>query len=108
MKCGRQLGGKKTKELGVCPAAMEKETDGIYGGKNGGRCCYIIEGTLCEGKIQGKFEEKVHDCMQCVFFKFVCNEERRNFDPSVKVLALIPDNTESIVVLPENQIITNE
>jgi len=105
MKCGRQLGGEKTKELGTCPAAVENETDGIYGGKNGGRCCYIIEGTLCEGKVQGNFAEKVHNCLQCVFFKFVCNEEGRNFDPPVKILALMDNNTENFMLSPENQTI---
>jgi hypothetical protein len=45
-KCGRQPGGIKVKELGVCPAATEKRAHGINGGINGGRACWAIAGTF--------------------------------------------------------------
>ncbi|MBI5603400.1 MAG: hypothetical protein HY879_08580 [Deltaproteobacteria bacterium] len=56
--CGRQLGGIKAQELGVCPAFP-----------NHGKHCAWIAGTLCGGKVQGKFAMKVASCMQCDFYK---------------------------------------
>ncbi|MFH1238746.1 MAG: hypothetical protein V1653_01375 [bacterium] len=75
-KCGREPGGEKTSELGVCPAAIELAADGIHGGKNGGRCCWVIAGTLCKGEIQGSFAKKfVQNCQKCDFYILVKREE---------------------------------
>jgi hypothetical protein len=57
-KCGRELGGVKAKELGVCPAYP-----------NHGRHCARLTGTLCGGKVQGTFAMKVGNCIQCDFYK---------------------------------------
>jgi hypothetical protein len=38
--CGRESGGAKVDELGICPAKNKKRTDGVYSGKNGGRSCW--------------------------------------------------------------------
>ena len=54
-KCGRQPGGAKTQELGECPASTNVKADGMNSGKNGGRSCWAIAGTLCGGKVQGSF-----------------------------------------------------
>jgi hypothetical protein len=35
--CGREPGGKKASELGICPAASETRLNTINSGKNGGR-----------------------------------------------------------------------
>lgn len=78
-KCGRQFGGPKTKELGVCPASTDESVDGMNNGKNGGRMCWIIAGTFCHGKVQGTFAEKRLSCMACDFFKLVKEEEGINF-----------------------------
>ena len=74
-KCGREEGGEKTEELGVCPAAVDTHYDGTYGGKNAGRKCWHMDGTLCGGVKQGKFSQKVGNCMKCDFFKMVMQEE---------------------------------
>jgi len=81
-KCGRQSGGEKAEELGVCPAASENGRDGINGGTNGGRCCWTIAGTYCFGEVQGTFARKFDDCMECEFFWVVAREEEE-FTPSV-------------------------
>jgi len=39
-KCGREFGGIKSQELGVCPASIQSKVDGINHGKNGGRACW--------------------------------------------------------------------
>lgn len=75
MKCGREVGGKYAKDLGVCPVALEKKADGIHGGVNAGRCCWAIAGTYCDGKTQGTFAEKFLSCTGCRFYILVCQEE---------------------------------
>lgn len=66
-KCGREPGGINSDELGVCPAAMDAGADGFCGGKNGGRACVYIVGTLCEDKIQKSYKEKERVCDECEF-----------------------------------------
>ena len=79
-KCGREIGGVKTKELGVCPASSLKEFNGVNGGKNGGRFCWKITATLCNGEVQGDFIQKVSNCViNCDFFKTVRKEEGDSF-----------------------------
>jgi hypothetical protein len=74
-KCGREPGGAKSKDLGVCPAALEKRLQATNSGSNGGRACWAITGTLCGGKVQGTFATKVGNCLQCEFYQLVAKEE---------------------------------
>ena len=73
--CGRELGGVAASEFGVCSAASDKAAAGTNGGRNGGRICQAITGTLCGGKIQGTFAQKELSCMSCGFYKIVREEE---------------------------------
>lgn len=57
-KCGREKGGAKVGELGVCPAYPQD-----------GRRCAHIAGTLCGGKVSGSVAMKLQDCLQCEFLK---------------------------------------
>ena len=75
LKCGREPGGIKSAELGVCPAAADASSNSLNGGKNGGRICWAVAGTFCGGKVQGTFAEKELSCMTCNFFKRVRDEE---------------------------------
>lgn len=74
-KCGREPGGAKAAELGVCSAATESKLNGIHGGSNGGRSCWVIAGTLCGGQEQGTFAAKMHNCLKCEFYLQVKKEE---------------------------------
>ena len=74
-KCKREPGGIKAGELGICPAAADLTYDGINLGKNAGRFCWAVAGTMCGGQIQGSFAEKRDSCMGCNFFKLVQDEE---------------------------------
>jgi hypothetical protein len=74
-KCGREPGGEKTNDYGVCPAASDTTSDGVNSGKNGGRICWAIAGTFCGGKVQGDFAQKSVSCMSCEIFKQVKSEE---------------------------------
>jgi hypothetical protein len=79
MKCGRELGGEKVNELGICPTMMEDSADGLNRGINGGRICWTVAGTSSGRKIEGvfakEFAEKQSSCRDCGFFKKVCEEE---------------------------------
>lgn len=79
-KCGRQTGGENTEALGVCPAALPNEhCDGVNNGRHGGRFCWTIAGTQCEGQVQGIYAVKFMSCLDCEFFKQVNEEEGRSF-----------------------------
>lgn len=56
--CGRELGGAKEKQLGLCPAYPDN-----------GKHCARVAGTLCGGAIQGTFATKLANCMSCDFYK---------------------------------------
>ncbi|MGE5894124.1 MAG: two-CW domain-containing protein [bacterium] len=75
MKCGREPGGKHADELGVCPAATNERYDGIQGGRNAGRVCWVVVGTMCGGEVTGTFAKKYLDCRKCEFYKKAREEE---------------------------------
>lgn len=77
MQCGREPGGTRVDELGICPSATERAFDGVNQGYNAGRFCWAVTGTLCGGDVQGTFAEKALDCMQCMFYAQVVREEGR-------------------------------
>ena len=76
-KCGRQPGGHKVKELGICPASTEVRANGIHGGKNGGRCCWAVLATDCSGGnvARTSFAQKLSECINCEFYKVTFKEE---------------------------------
>lgn len=81
MKCGREPGGKYERHFGPCPAAIDTTYSGVHGGKNSGRACWAVAGTLAQGKPDGTFVEKCLDCTKCRFYKRVKKEEGENFMP---------------------------
>ena len=78
-KCGREPGGEKADELGVCPAATEDKTHGYNEGRYGGRICWAISGTFCQGEVKGTYAAKISSCVDCDFFKLVQKEQGGNF-----------------------------
>lgn len=80
-RCGREPGGRRATEFGICPATGAAEYDGTNGGNNAGRYCWRVAGTLCNGKPHGTFAEKVNDCGSCPFFLQVVRTEGKNFTP---------------------------
>jgi len=56
-KCGREASRAKAKELGVCPAYPDH-----------GHSCAALAGTLCGGKVQGTFAQKMTNCLRCDFY----------------------------------------
>lgn len=78
-KCGREPGGSKVVELGVCPATVDTFCDRLNDGKNAGRICWAVTGTFCGGQVQGTFAQKQISCLACDFFVKVKEEEGLNF-----------------------------
>jgi len=74
-KCGRQPGGHRTAEMGVCPAATHVELNSAHSGKNAGRACWVVAGSLCGGKLQGTYAKKLLNCWRCDFMNMVKREE---------------------------------
>jgi len=79
MNCERQPNGGKVSEFGICPAATETTLNGINGGRNAGRCCWKIAGTLCNVEVRGLFASELLSCLDCEFLKKVQKEEGDNF-----------------------------
>jgi methyl-accepting chemotaxis protein len=57
-RCGREKGGQKVSEMGVCPAWP-----------NHGKDCAIVKGTFCGGTVQGDYASKIAHCAKCDYFK---------------------------------------
>lgn len=53
-KCGKDRSGD-------CPAF----------GRKAGRMCWMVAGTMCEGKVQGVFADKVGTCKKCDFYDYM-------------------------------------
>ncbi len=79
VKCGREFGRENDAKYDICPASIDSSVDGLNGGKNGGRICWAIVGTLCGKKIQGLCAKKLLSCKSCNFFKTVKREEGEHF-----------------------------
>ncbi len=73
--CGRQPGGHKVLELGVCPVTTHQMLHGAHSGTNAGRACWVVAGSLCGGKIQGSYAQKLTTCWRCDFMNVVKKEE---------------------------------
>ena len=78
-RCGREPSGSNVTELGVCPAASETSADGLNGGRNAGRICWAVGGTLCGGKVQGTQAQKLRSCTDCAFFRVVSEQQGVGF-----------------------------
>ncbi len=56
-KCGRELEGKKVSEFGHCPAALSPDNN-----------CWFVAGTMCSGKIEGTYAQKIDTCVICGYY----------------------------------------
>ncbi|MCC6443168.1 MAG: hypothetical protein IT210_06900 [Armatimonadetes bacterium] len=57
-RCGREAGGDRVAELGVCPAYPDH-----------GQQCFRLVGTFCRGKVQGTRATKLMTCLRCDFHR---------------------------------------
>ena len=73
--CGRHPGGHRAAELGVCPVTTHQDLSGVHDGQNAGRACWVVAGSLCGGKVQGAYAQKLNSCWKCDFMNAVKKEE---------------------------------
>lgn len=89
MKCPRGGNGSHGDGADICPAATETRFDGVHHGKNAGRACWLVAGTMCGGDVQGTFARKYKDCRKCGFYMTVRLEEGMHFQmPAVAMCRL--------------------
>lgn len=74
--CGFEPDGRNAEVQGVCPAALDKEFDGVNGGQAAGRFCWMIENTTCNNLNVIAF--KFIKCTECDFYQLVEKEENRS------------------------------
>ena len=76
MKCGK---GPDTKsqngKSGYCPVARAKSADGLNGGINGGRICWILIGNKCGNSSGCSPSKDISSCDSCDFHERVKKEE---------------------------------
>lgn len=57
MNCERHDGGSHVSDLGICPATKEMRLDGVHGGSNAGRSCWLFQELFarekCKDHLQG-------------------------------------------------------
>jgi hypothetical protein len=88
-KCGRQPGGHKVHDHGVCPVTVHQDLHGAHEGTNAGRACWVVAGSLCGGKVQGTYAQKLNNCWRCDFMNLVrCEEEPMPFGFSATRLGI--------------------
>ncbi len=90
-KCGREPGGNKAFDMGVCPASTYTVLDAVHEGKNAGRACWVVAGTMCKGEAQGIYAQKYLDCKICDFYNAVTEEEGKNLVITIDLLKMIED-----------------
>lgn len=91
MKCGREPGGINELTLGVCFVPLLEKADGLNNGKNAGRVCWAVAGTLCGCEITGVFAKKLNSCLTCEFYKLVTTEEGFDFVPTKEISKILKD-----------------
>lgn len=89
--CGRQPGGHRVRELGICPAATLRAAHGINQGCNGGRACWALTGTMSgpASKVQGIFARTLCTCFSCKFYEQVLEEEGEQFQGTVEIVEIL-------------------
>ncbi len=75
-ECGREPGGNNISELGVCAVSTHEKLNGIHGGINVGRCCWVLL-NACFTKTERpkNFNEHTARCSKCDFYTLVYESE---------------------------------
>jgi hypothetical protein len=75
MKSGKGPSGNRSEKYDVCPIASESAANGLNGGENGGRICWIIAENGCKCNVKCSVRNIGHSCFQCEFRYKVMAEE---------------------------------
>jgi hypothetical protein len=98
-QCGREPGGKRAAELGVCLAATFKPADGFCAGQNGGRGCAYIVGAFCSGTVPGTRKDLSKHCTVCGFYQRLKSEHGGDMFYSRTFTAYVRHNEGAVGVL---------
>ncbi len=85
--CGRGPDASRPDKPITCPAGRATALDGCNGGTAGGRACWSIPGTMCEGAPRGTWEQKRTECTKCAFFRRVEVEEGLAYESAEDILS---------------------
>lgn len=75
MLCGRGPNGDKKDKCSVCPVTTEILADGLNGGVNGGRMCWVIVDNCPGDENDSSRTQEKSFCFQCEFRYKVMAEE---------------------------------
>lgn len=75
MKCGEGNGIYDAGHKSACPIANNKTANGLNGGVNGGRICWVIADSCCNEQIPCITNKRKDPCFSCEFRYKVMNEE---------------------------------
>lgn len=67
MKCGRGPDDQREEGKETCPVAAATEADGLAGGVNGGRLCWVVADTCCRHLIKCSDTHHESSCFSCEF-----------------------------------------
>lgn len=75
MKCGKEPVRDNGGKFETCPIASETLANGLNGGVNGGRICWVIAEVCCEHKVDPHNLQWKYSCFSCEFrFKVMTDE----------------------------------
>lgn len=77
--CRKEVRGESAEGWKPCPASTDCRLDGVHGGRNAGRCCWVVNGTMCDGTVQSFPAEKRACCGSCPFLELVRREQGTQF-----------------------------
>ena len=92
-RCGRGPADSQDSQREPCPAATERRLNGVHGGTNSGRACWVVAGTSCGGKVQGTHAARHEVCEQCAFYQQVAREEGAGLQRSLSLLSRLKSLT---------------
>ena len=75
MKCGKGQTDNNQGKSDICPIVFETSANGLNGGDNGGRICWIVATNGCKGKVKCFDLHREDSCFQCEFRYKVMIEE---------------------------------
>jgi hypothetical protein len=83
--CGQKRRGCKNSHV-ECPVPGMATSNGINGGKNAGRMCWLVAHTMCKGETETTFEGMIKICGACDFYRLVKEEEGKDLVLSLDML----------------------
>jgi hypothetical protein len=79
MACGREAGGRKAGELGICPVSLRSQPEGVSRAAGRGQPCWAFPGNACDHRSDGQPGQDSLACRQCERMQQVCDREGRYF-----------------------------